>query len=390
MGEKHNKTPHFQDKVTYSDGADPQQAFRPSHLGTSRREAGMSTPTEQEEKPRHVPYSLRILQHPEVVRCCGFGNKDRRCIDPPPVVELVGHDEETGEEIEIQPSHLPFLIVHTSIWSEDGTTDVGLLENPYWVGSNDRDRLREESERKAAAQKALQVESRLHDADGIASRMAIPQQRPIPPSAPPLWRSPGYPYQQYVPPPQMSHAPVYEALGPGSPPPPPPPPAGVSSMVPYPPSTPLSGYQGPVPMTPLPTPSQVRDTSTHSLVGSLTSMPSHFTAETGTVRILYVFPDLSVRCPGIYRLRFRLVDLGSSTGRIHMDRFQPLKASSTVLSDPFTAYKPKSFPGKREPTQLSHLLAKQGILEIHGRGGQIARNPPPASTAPVTPDARAE
>lgn len=45
----------------------------------------------------------------------------------------------------------------------------------------------------------------------------------------------------------------------------------------------------------------------------------------------------------------------------------PTPIIQTRCSSAFTAYKPKDFPGKFEPTPLSRALAKQGILEIHAR-----------------------
>jgi hypothetical protein len=35
---------------------------------------------------------LEIVQHPVRARCCGFGEKDRRSLDPPPIIELTAED----------------------------------------------------------------------------------------------------------------------------------------------------------------------------------------------------------------------------------------------------------------------------------------------------------
>ncbi|POG57577.1 velvet factor, partial [Rhizophagus irregularis DAOM 181602=DAOM 197198] len=38
-------------------------------------------------------YTLIVSQQPLRARMCGFGEKDRRPIDPPPIVQLVVTDE---------------------------------------------------------------------------------------------------------------------------------------------------------------------------------------------------------------------------------------------------------------------------------------------------------
>lgn len=35
---------------------------------------------------------LGVVQNPIRARCCGFGEKDRRPIDPPPILELIATD----------------------------------------------------------------------------------------------------------------------------------------------------------------------------------------------------------------------------------------------------------------------------------------------------------
>lgn len=42
---------------------------------------------------RNLKFTLRIRQQPQQARSCGFADKDRRAIDPPPIVELVINGE---------------------------------------------------------------------------------------------------------------------------------------------------------------------------------------------------------------------------------------------------------------------------------------------------------
>jgi velvet factor protein len=45
---------------------------------------------------------LDVVQQPQRARMCGFGDKDRRPITPPPCVRIVLTDPNTGKEIDIK------------------------------------------------------------------------------------------------------------------------------------------------------------------------------------------------------------------------------------------------------------------------------------------------
>lgn len=47
-----------------------------------------------------VRYELLVVQQPKRARMCGFGDKDRRPITPPPCVRIVLTDEATGKELD--------------------------------------------------------------------------------------------------------------------------------------------------------------------------------------------------------------------------------------------------------------------------------------------------
>lgn len=47
-------------------------------------------------EPPALNYHLTIRQQPIAARACGFGERDRRVIDPPPILELKVTDKETG------------------------------------------------------------------------------------------------------------------------------------------------------------------------------------------------------------------------------------------------------------------------------------------------------
>lgn len=74
---------------------------------------------------------LRIRQQPEVARACGFGERDRRVVDPPPVVELEIEPQVGQLSGDVEELNLSQYVVHATLFSEDGTEDVGtFLQQP--------------------------------------------------------------------------------------------------------------------------------------------------------------------------------------------------------------------------------------------------------------------
>ncbi|ORY02697.1 hypothetical protein K493DRAFT_207904, partial [Basidiobolus meristosporus CBS 931.73] len=65
----------------------------------------------------------------------------------------------------------------------------------------------------------------------------------------------------------------------------------------------------------------------------------------------FVFPDISVRLEGYFRLRFSLYEIDGSS----------VSYASSTVSDVFTVYPPKQFPGMSESTLLSRYFAEQGV-----------------------------
>ena len=57
--------------------------------------------TRQNRSPGIIQYSLTIVQHPLKARMTGFGEKDRRPIDPPVIVSMTGIGE-NGEPVPVE------------------------------------------------------------------------------------------------------------------------------------------------------------------------------------------------------------------------------------------------------------------------------------------------
>ena len=66
-------------------------------------------------------YRIQVRQQPVAARACGFGERDRRVIDPPPIVQLLVNNSNGRPD----PSELryPFNVVHCTLWSVDCATD---------------------------------------------------------------------------------------------------------------------------------------------------------------------------------------------------------------------------------------------------------------------------
>lgn len=82
----------------------------------------------------------------------------------------------------------------------------------------------------------------------------------------------------------------------------------------------------------------------------------------GSRACFFVFTDLSIRQEGQFRLHFKLIALSvlqlPSVGGSSSAGGQVL---AEALTEPFTIYSPRRFPGMTESTELAKCLARQGI-----------------------------
>ncbi|KAJ1896105.1 hypothetical protein LPJ66_004191, partial [Kickxella alabastrina] len=101
-----------------------------------------------------------------------------------------------------------------------------------------------------------------------------------------------------------------------------------------------------------------------AMAGSMVS-PLHTLRDASSMQGAYfVFSDLSVRTEGSFRLRF---DLFEMEGEMVHQR-------ASIISDIFSVYSPKRFPGMMESTRLSKLFAEQGLrIRIRTEAGTKKR-----------------
>ncbi|CAJ0827426.1 15419_t:CDS:10, partial [Entrophospora sp. SA101] len=112
----------------------------------------------------------------------------------------------------------------------------------------------------------------------------------------------------------------------------------------------------------------LRDGKTRSTTGSVVSSLYHLKDTDNSDAGFFVFPDLSVRMEGTYRLKLSLFEI------IGYEIYH----CKSIFSDVFIVYSAKRFPGMEESTFLSRSFADQGLKirirkEIRIRSRRIAK-----------------
>jgi hypothetical protein len=107
---------------------------------------------------------------------------------------------------------------------------------------------------------------------------------------------------------------------------------------------------------------------TRRLMGTLVASPFVGADENAEEGCFFCFPDLSCRTHGKYKLRFVLMNL-------HPEDLAPGGGApfvAEVMSDVFTVYTAKEFPGMRPSTGLTKALKKQGCAISVKKGNEKA------------------
>ncbi len=101
-------------------GERPRSSWIPNLLGPDRTQV-LET----------MSFSLVVRQQPRAARACGFGDRDRRVIDPPPIVQLkIGGPGLSDDEIGAYLRY-PSYVMNCSIWDESGTRDASYMPDEY-------------------------------------------------------------------------------------------------------------------------------------------------------------------------------------------------------------------------------------------------------------------
>ncbi|KAF9347488.1 hypothetical protein BGX26_001028 [Mortierella sp. AD094] len=99
---------------------------------------------------------------------------------------------------------------------------------------------------------------------------------------------------------------------------------------------------------------------TRILMGSLVVSPILLNNPEGVPGWYFSFPDLSIRTEGVYTLKFSLMRFGSFDF-LSSDDGHASTLVAEEISEPFTVFSAKKFPGMTESTELSKAFAKQGL-----------------------------
>ncbi|KAI9488739.1 velvet factor-domain-containing protein, partial [Zychaea mexicana] len=76
---------------------------------------------------KSIQYRLVVIQHPTRARCCGFGEKDKRPINPPPILQL----HVTNSDGLLTPTdNVSHLIVQCDLFSADRKDNRNVVYNP--------------------------------------------------------------------------------------------------------------------------------------------------------------------------------------------------------------------------------------------------------------------
>ncbi|GJN83357.1 velvet complex subunit 2 [Purpureocillium lilacinum] len=317
-------------------------------------------------------YRLDVVQQPRRARMCGFGDKDRRPITPPPCVRLIITDAATGREIDCNAIDHSMFVLNVDLWSDDGSREVNLVRSS--TGSP------------SISSTTPFSYSTLNGGDPSMSPypqhvLASSRDGSYPPAQAGPYVSdyqvqPGYnqgpspfppngsygPPQQYFP--QHPQHPQHQGYRhDGSVPPLP----SQANMVQFNRNgVPVAPGYGPGPAGVTVVGNQPQGMFTRNLIGSLAASAFRLSDTTDHIGIWFVLQDLSVRSEGTFRLRFSFVNVGARGGsrrdgnapKINTGR-APILAS--CFSNQFTVYSAKKFPGVCESTPLSKTFATQGI-----------------------------
>ncbi|CAJ2506929.1 Uu.00g081150.m01.CDS01 [Anthostomella pinea] len=76
-------------------------------------------------------YTARVRQQPVAARACGFGERDRRVIDPPPIVQVSIEDPNASKEEIMNRLKNGHSVIHCTIWDETGDQDCSAMTDDY-------------------------------------------------------------------------------------------------------------------------------------------------------------------------------------------------------------------------------------------------------------------
>ncbi|KAF1987750.1 hypothetical protein K402DRAFT_329854 [Aulographum hederae CBS 113979] len=270
-------------------------------------------------------FRLEVHQQPIRARMCGFGDKDRRPITPPPCIKLLVFDNATQKEVDYNAVESTYFVLTVDLWNDEGNQEVNLVRHsstsPAVSISNATTGPYPPNPERPMNMALVQ---QAYGQYGQSQGMAIAGGYYTPASSAP---QSAYPYPN----PSMGN-PVMQPSYTAQP--------HIPQNISF-PTHPASGM------------------FTRNLIGSLSVNAFKLIDTESKVGFWFVLQDLSVRTEGLFRLKMNFVDVGAPDGNGLNKAHAPVLA--TVFSDKFQVYSAKKFPGVIESTPLSKAFAQQGI-----------------------------
>lgn len=204
-------------------------------------------------------------------RMCGFGDKDRRPITPPPCIRLIIRDRKTGQEADFNEIEGNFFVLQVDLWCQDAEREVNIV-------------------RASSTSPAVSIST--------ATTTSFP-----PPPERPMVNEYGQPMAVYH---DVNGAHYYQPAPPQGPYTPAMQQMGASGQPSYPGAYGMNSYGAPgfppgaqVPLGYMPT--NNANMFTRNLIGSLSVNASRLTDVDGKIGYWFVLQDLSIRTEGFFR-----------------------------------------------------------------------------------------
>jgi hypothetical protein len=117
----------------YMSGRSPRDLSNPQQAPSSSKTVSVTNllGPDRSHIAGQMKFSLSVRQQPSAARACGSGERDRRNIDPPPIVEL--HIESPGITREEIKRYLRYegYVMNCSIYDSTGTKDASHMPSEY-------------------------------------------------------------------------------------------------------------------------------------------------------------------------------------------------------------------------------------------------------------------
>ncbi|KAF5241906.1 hypothetical protein FANTH_8930 [Fusarium anthophilum] len=115
-----SSTKHRPDPIKISGALNPNMGDKTYNISNSGR-----------NKFPSVEYSLRVRQQPVAARLCGLGARDRRVIDPPPIIQLIIKSPNLDQEEIGKQLRDNYYVMSCSIYDKSGSREETFVSEEW-------------------------------------------------------------------------------------------------------------------------------------------------------------------------------------------------------------------------------------------------------------------